>query len=352
MKRVCASALVVLVGIVAGANPAFAQEAFSFTKGFGAASIPMNGTTSLTFNLTGFPTPLIDSFTDTLPAGLVVATPNGLSGPFGCGPGVAAATPGSSVVSMSAASFGVCTFSVNVTGTSPGLKNNSVTDALDLETATASLTVTASPSGEAGTELQNYFSNANVDMAGNALVNITAPFEGNATIATGAVRDGETCAMIYVFDTSQAMQECCGCPLTADGLLTLSITNQLVQQPVGDAVAGVNALENGSIRILSSLPFSDLSYLGDTIPPWVGCDHTTSVCCDPTGNDGGFGPGALTPANELVAWAQHIQTTTTTEDGFEVAPASASDFTDLPAACAGIASSGSGAGICICGSGG
>ena len=98
--------------------------------------------------------------------------------------------------------------------------------------------------------------------------------------------------------------------------------------PVGDAVAGVNALENGSIRILSSLPFSDLAYLGDTIPPWVGCDHTTSVCCDPTGNDGGFGPGALTPANELVAWAQHIQTTTTTEDGFEVAPASASDFTD------------------------
>ncbi|WP_423945392.1 hypothetical protein, partial [Candidatus Binatus sp.] len=201
---------------------------------------------------------------------------------------------------------------------------------------------------EAGQELQNYFSNANVDMAGNALVNITAPFEGNATAASGALSNGSTCAMIYVFDTSQAMQECCGCPLTADGLLTLSITNQLVQQPVGDAVAGVNSLENGSIRILSSLPFSDLAYLGDTIPPWVGCDTTTSVCCDPTGNDGGFGPGTLTPANELVAWAQHIQTTTTTEDQFEVAPAEPSDFDGLPEACSGITSSGSGAGVCLC----
>ncbi|MGC2761212.1 MAG: hypothetical protein WA206_07870, partial [Candidatus Binatus sp.] len=86
---------------------------------------------------------------------------------------------------------------------------------------------------EAGQELQNYFSNANAIAAGDALVNITAPFEGNATALTAAAREGETCAMIYVFDTSQAMQECCGCPLTADGLLTLSITNQLVQQPVG-----------------------------------------------------------------------------------------------------------------------
>src|SRR5208282_2502559 len=101
----------------------------------------------------------------------------------------------------------------------------------------------AAESEEAGQELQNYFSNANVDSAGNALVNITAPFEGNATSPTGSVANGETCAMIYVFDTSQAMEECCGCPITADGLLTISITDNLAQQPVGDSVAGINSLE-------------------------------------------------------------------------------------------------------------
>jgi len=92
-------------------------------------------------------------------------------------------------------------------------------------------------------ELQSYFSNANVDVAGNALINIVAPFEGNATSATGSIANGETCAMIYVFDTSQAMEECCGCPITADGLLSISITDNLAQQPVGDSVAGINSLE-------------------------------------------------------------------------------------------------------------
>ncbi|MGA3229837.1 MAG: hypothetical protein ABSD51_07830, partial [Candidatus Binatus sp.] len=66
---------------------------------------------------------------------------------------------------------------------------------------------------EAGQELQNYFSNANVTAAGNALVNIIAPFEGNPTAANPALGNGETCAMIYVFDASQAMQACCGCPV-------------------------------------------------------------------------------------------------------------------------------------------
>ena len=58
-------------------------------KAFDAASIPLNSSTSLTFtirnnnsstDLTGV------GFSDTLPAGLVVATPNGLTGSAGAGP--------------------------------------------------------------------------------------------------------------------------------------------------------------------------------------------------------------------------------------------------------------------------
>src|SRR5208283_336000 len=108
--------------------------------------------------------------------------------------------------------------------------------------------IAAAESEEAGQELQNYFSNAETT-GGQAYVNITAPLEGNSTAAflavggvlsdaTGtdpieaAALSGETCAMIYVFNTEQSLQACCGCPVTPDGLLTLDITTELAGNPV------------------------------------------------------------------------------------------------------------------------
>jgi hypothetical protein len=62
----------------------------------------------------------------------------------------------------------------------------------------------AAESEEAGVELQSYFSNANTT-GGGALVQVTAPLEGNETISTPNLQRGETCAMIYVFDKFQRM---------------------------------------------------------------------------------------------------------------------------------------------------
>jgi hypothetical protein len=124
-------------------------------KAFGAASIPLNGGTTLMFTyanpnstvaLTGV------AFTDTLPAGLVVSTPSGLSG--NCTPGSTSGTitsiSGTDVVSLSDATLaasGSCFFTVNnVTGTTAGTKNNSVqitsTEGGTGNTATATLDVT------------------------------------------------------------------------------------------------------------------------------------------------------------------------------------------------------------------
>src|SRR5579863_4703657 len=103
-------------------------------------------------------------------------------------------------------------------------------------------------SEEAGVELQSYFSNANTT-GGQAFVNIVAPLEGNETGSTPALTRGETCAMIYVFDTAQNLQSCCGCPITADGLLTLRISANLALNAVGSSF-----LQDGSIRILSTSP--------------------------------------------------------------------------------------------------
>jgi len=97
-------------------------------KAFGAATIPLNGSTSLTLTLSSTNTSLTlngVAFTDNLPAGLVVATPGNLASTCS---GTATAVNGSSSVSLSGASFAPgasCTVSLNVAGTTGGVKNNS-----------------------------------------------------------------------------------------------------------------------------------------------------------------------------------------------------------------------------------
>ncbi len=140
----------------------------SLSATFGAAAIGLNGTTSLTFSIAGgcggaFPITGI-AFSDTLPAGLVVATPNGLTNT--CQGGVSAPA-GGSTISLSAGSAGVssvqprrvrdlvpgraptdCSIALNVTGVSSGVFINT-TSAISSTTggvgssASASLTVTA-----------------------------------------------------------------------------------------------------------------------------------------------------------------------------------------------------------------
>src|SRR5579863_7585309 len=177
--------------------------------------------------------------------------------------------------------------------------------------------IAVAESEEAGQELQNYFSNANTT-GGQAFVNITAPLEGNATATNPAVQQGETCAMIYGFDAAQNMQVCCGCPITADGLLTLQISTNLAPNPVGSS----SILMDGSIRILSTLPNS---IPGLPPGPDIFCDPSTSVCCDPAASLTG---NTLTPASELVAWASHIQNSQITESEFQVIQPFGTTFTD------------------------
>ncbi|MDQ2949037.1 MAG: hypothetical protein M3Y27_24375, partial [Acidobacteriota bacterium] len=71
----------------------------SITKAFGAATIPLSGSTSLSFTVTNPSTTALTatSFTDALPAGLVVATPNGLTATC---TGTISATAGSGTVTL------------------------------------------------------------------------------------------------------------------------------------------------------------------------------------------------------------------------------------------------------------
>jgi hypothetical protein len=148
-------------GLLLASSAAFAgsPSVLTFTKAFGASSIEINGSTSLTFNLSlnnvggGGGTGAI-GFTDSLPPGLIVATPNGATAVActgGSTPGTLTATAGSGSITLAGANIQMssnCSFSVNVTGTTLGVKNNSVTTYAayvvgSTVTANASLTVAA-----------------------------------------------------------------------------------------------------------------------------------------------------------------------------------------------------------------
>ncbi|HXA86896.1 MAG TPA: hypothetical protein VNZ47_17555, partial [Candidatus Dormibacteraeota bacterium] len=158
----------------------------SITKAFGAATIPLNGSTSLTFTINNPNTTLAltgIAFTDNLPAGLVVATPNALNNTCG---GTATAVGGSSSVSLSAGTLAAsasCTVSVNVTGTTAGVKNNSVqvtsTEGGTGNTSNASITVVAPP------VIIKAFAAASIPLNGSTSLSFTIQNNNTTTTLTG-----------------------------------------------------------------------------------------------------------------------------------------------------------------------
>ncbi len=123
----------------------------SIAQAFSPASVPLNGVSTLTFTLTnpnGGTALAGVAFTDTLPSGLVVSAPNGLTDTCG---GTAGASVGGATISLtggSVAASATCTVAVSVTGSSVGTFTNT-TGAVSSanggtgNTATAVLTVTA-----------------------------------------------------------------------------------------------------------------------------------------------------------------------------------------------------------------
>ena len=114
----------------------------------------------------------------------------------------------------------------------------------------------------------DYYSNAHTTGAPDATVRVINP--GTTSKSTSEAAD--LCALIYVFDANQEMSECCGCKITANQLLTISVNNNLTSNPLLGSL-----LHTGVIKIVSSVLASP---------------------CDPT---------KITPTPTLRAWATHIQ---------------------------------------------
>jgi uncharacterized repeat protein (TIGR01451 family) len=131
---------------------------------FDPSTIPLNGKATLTFTISN-PNPSLAltgiAFTDNLPDGLNIATPNGLTGT--CGAGTVTATEAAATVALSGGTLAAgssCTFSVDISGTTAGLKTNDTgivtaaesgpgnSDSAALEVIGPDLTITKSHTGD------------------------------------------------------------------------------------------------------------------------------------------------------------------------------------------------------------
>jgi hypothetical protein len=162
----------------------------------------------------------------------------------------------------------------------------------------------------------NYFSNANTEGCLDGTLRIT-----NVGTQVGSKTDpsGNLCALIYVFDPQQELSECCGCKITPDGLLTLSVNNDLTSNTLTTI-----PLVTGDVKIVSS------------------------VSCNPT---------KPTPATGIRAWMTHMQNFVypyafQTETESSDSNLSTGELNGLAARCAAIHLDGSTHGVCSCGNSG
>jgi hypothetical protein len=112
----------------------------------------------------------------------------------------------------------------------------------------------------------DYFSNANTVGAPDATVNVANP----------GLTDGDLCAMIYVFDSREEMNECCGCPVSKNGLRILSVNNDLT-----------------SNTLTQVRPHAGVVWI-------VSGDQASNPICN---------AGAITLKGMLTSWFTHIQST-------------------------------------------
>lgn len=184
----------------------------------------------------------------------------------------------------------------------------------------------------------DYFDNANTSGAPDAKVRITNAGSTEGFVGTNPIVPADLCAMVYVFRPDQQMAACCGCKVTHNGYIKLSVNNNLTNNPLT-----AEALPAGAIKILSTLP---------------------GTAVGPNGSSPECNPADATALERTVpgikAWATHPQETgswpeyTITETPFTNAFLSFSELNTLFLNCELIIGNlvppglGSGKGLCSC----
>jgi len=297
----------------------------TISKSFGTTlSIP-GGTAALSFTVNN-PNATVAlngvAFTDTFPAGLVVATPNGVTG--SCGGGLITATAGSGSISLTGATLAPgasCTLSVNVTATSNGVLINITGNVISSNGGLGNTALAQIVVGEAF--LVKYVTNL---QAGDSFINITNTGAAGAGRGSGtsAAITGSLCVNVYAFEANEEIVSCCSCAVTPNGLVSLSARRDIA----------ANSLFN------AGTPTSLIIKLVATAPVGGSCVNSAAAVAAGTLSEGMAAWGTTLHANKAAG------TYAVTETPFTPATLSTAELARLAYTCGVVQYQGSGYGQC------
>ena len=190
--------------------------------------------------------------------------------------------------------------------------------------ATAAAAFAQNPISADNSYQVKYASNLTV---GDSFVNISNTGARTAGLGSGtsASVTGSICANVYVFTPDEEIVSCCSCPVTPDGLVSLSAKNDLISNP----------LTRGT-------PTSIVIKLVSTVPVGGSCSNSA------------VGVAGETLSNGMVAWGTTLHANTsaaagtynTTETAFTPSTLSGGELARLSYVCGLVANQGSGFGVC------
>ena len=163
--------------------------------------------------------------------------------------------------------------------------------------------------------------------------------------AGGVSPANNRCANIYIFDDDQELQECCSCPLSPNGLRTISVINDLTSNPQFASPLGV-----GVIAVLTSTMTApgNCTSGGDGVPGTAG----TLTAADLT-----YGlPATASHAESMASNNPNFTppfgfVTSTSVEHFHASILDVGEFSELTSLCLNAELHASGRGICQCGIG-
>jgi hypothetical protein len=181
----------------------------------------------------------------------------------------------------------------------------------------------------------HYFANLAI---GDSVINITNTGANGAGNSAGpsATIIGSICANFYAFDLDEEILSCCSCPVTPDGLASLSLQKDLISNPlfVKNNSAGV------VVKVLATTPIG-----------------SPSSC-----NNSSFLAGNPAPTNGLVLWGTSLHANPTAAGTYQVTEtrftpaalsgyngtviAASGEYSRLQYSCGIVFNQGGGGGIC------
>ncbi|MDD5543529.1 MAG: hypothetical protein PHX83_10190 [Acidobacteriia bacterium] len=199
----------------------------TLSKSFNPTQIPLNGTSTLTFTITNPNSSLALSgiaFSDSLPSGLQVGSPTGISATC---TGTWNATAGDTTLNFSGGSLAAsssCTLQVNIQGTTAGVKNNTTGAISSNESGTGATSNTATITVVAPPTIAKAFSPTSIPAGGTSTITFTLT-NPNSGVALSGVGFTDTFPTgMQVAATPNAVTNCSGTftPAGGDTSLTFS----------------------------------------------------------------------------------------------------------------------------------